>query len=137
MPHTPYISVVESPNQVQVQSGDYIKISLISITHSIIIGENNDTTFVTDTSAISQEVWQITSPIILNNPIEDKTICEYDTIRWLNYNISSYIFDGHAPISWKEFLGPSYMSFNELRVILSFFDLSFYEGYYYHVSSNE
>lgn len=136
VPHTPYISVVESPNQVQVQSGDYIKISLISITHSIIIGENNDTTFVTDTSAISQEVWQITSPIILNNPIEDKTICEYDTISWLNYNISSYIFDGHDPISWIGISwSPSlYGHYNEVTAVdtLSFFDYEVsYEGYDY------
>lgn len=102
VPHTPYISVVETPNQIQLQPGDFVIISLVSITNCMIIGENNDTTYVVDTGAITQKVWRITSPIVLNNPIENKTTCEHDTSHWLSYDLSSYITDELDPISWAE-----------------------------------
>lgn len=96
---TPGISVVEAPNQIATQAGDFISISIITITNTIIINES-DTFISFDTTSRSYEIWQITNPITLQDKIPNKTTCENDTTLWLNYEIAAYVTDGLEAISW-------------------------------------
>lgn len=99
LPSTPGVSIVEAPNQIETSAGDFVIISLMLVSTTTIITEN-DTIVTLDTSSISHEIWQITTPINIRYPIPNKTTCENDTTHWLNYNISSYVTDGLESINW-------------------------------------